>query len=392
MFFASRTLHATLSGLVLICLLSLSPGLTKSVHAQACVDTDGDGYGWDGTDTCLVPQIQTPSPTVSANGGICVDDDGDGYGWDGQDTCLLSPRAAPAAAPAAASPSGAGACVDSDGDGWGWNGVDSCRVGDSGSSATQSPVAATQPATATPSIQNAAFNRNRDLVAIHFDHAPDRDDGHAAVAALMVRDRLGLNVQVVAGAHGVFNRDRYDPESERLMSAVWGSEWLNAHSNRAGSIAAAVNRWTSVLAAGGSIWVAEGGQSDFTAAVVRSIRANHTEFDTNRRIHVIQHSDWNEVHALQADLNYTRNNTRYVKIADGNDPNATADFRFESHNNGNFVARAQSSSYSSQWAAAFNYLTPSEKLDFSDTVELMHLLGLGTNVIRDINDFGDYFF
>ena len=243
---------------------------------------------------------------------------------------------------------------------------------------------------ATPTIQNSSFNIDRDLVAIHFDHAPDRDDGHAAVAALMVRDKLGLNVQVVAGAYGVYNRDRYDPESERVMSAVWGSEWLNAHSNRAGSVNAAVNRWTSVLAAGGSVWVAEGGQSDFTASVVRIINRNHSEFDTTRLIHVIQHSDWNEDHALPEDLNYTRNNTRYIKIDDGNNPNATADFRFESHNNGAFVARAQSSSYSNQWAVAFDYLTPGEKLDFSDTVELMHIVGLGE--IRDVDEFGDYFF
>lgn len=188
------------------------------------------------------------------------------------------------------------------------------------------------------------------------------------------------------------NRDRYVPESEQVMAAVWGSEWLNAHSNRAGAINSAVNRWTSVLAAGGSVWIAEGGQSDFTAEVVRRINSNHSEFDTRQRIHLIQHSDWNEVHALAEDLNYVRNNTRYVKIADGNNPNATADFRFESHNNGEFVARALSSSYSNQWATAFNYLAPSDKLDFSDTVELMHILGLGTNVIRDVNEFGNYFF
>jgi len=81
-----------------------------------------------------------------------------------------------------------------------------------------------------------------------------------------------------------------------------------------------------------------------------------------------------------------------IKIDDGNNPNATADFRFESHNNGAFVARAQSSSYSNQWAVAFDYLTPGEKLDFSDTVELMHIVGLGVGEIRDVDEFGDYFF
>jgi len=37
-------------------------------------------------------------------------------------------------------------------------------------------------------------------------------------------------------------------------------------------------------------------------------------------------------------------------------------------------------------------LTPGEKLDFSDTVELMHIVGLGVGEIRDVDEFGDYFF
>ena len=365
-------------------------------HAQECVDADGDGWGWNGTESCL----------VSSAPQACIDTDGDGYGWDGQASCVVggqstSGNSGTAITSSSAINTGGAVCVDTDGDGWGWDGTESCLVGESASgSAPESnpvtpaaPVAApTTPPATTPVISNRRFNRQQDLVAIHFDHAPDRDDGHAAVAALMVRDRLGLTVQVVAGTYGFYSRDRYDAESERVMAAVWGSEWLNAHSNREGAVRAAVNQWTSTLAAGGSVWVAEGGPSDFTAEVVRRIRSNHSEFNTNQRIHVIQHSDWNEDHALAADLDYTRANTRYVKIADGNDPNATADFRFESHNNGAFVARAQSSSYSSQWAVALNYLSPSEKLDFSDTVELLHIVGLGTNVIRDVNDFGDYFF
>jgi len=378
----ARTLLAGLVPVVMTSSLLWSvPG-----NAQICVDTDGDGWGWDGQDTCIVPQ----TGGTAAPDNACIDNDGDGYGWDGNDTCLVSSPAAQV--PATSTPSSvAGLCVDDDGDGWGWNGVDSCVVGATQPAPGQ-PVTPSTPVVQAPQIGNSAFDPQRDLVAIHFDHAPDRDDGHAAVAALMVRDKLGLNVQVVAGTYGVYSASRYDAESERVMAAVWGSEWLNAHSNRNGSIDAAVNRWTSTLAGGGSVWVAEGGPSDFTAEVVRRIQRNHSEFNTRQRIHVIQHSDWNEDHALAADLNYTRNNTRYVKINDGNDPNSTADFRFESNINGAFVTRAQSSSYASQWGVAFNYLTPADKLDFSDNVEIMHIVGLGVSVIRDVNEFGDYFF
>lgn len=364
-------------------------------YAQQCVDVDGDGWGWDGSDTCLVTAVTGNSAPSGSSAPLCVDSDGDGFGWDGTDSCLVG-QSQPASGNGTAT-----GCIDSDGDGWGWDGVDSCQIlsdnTGQGTNQGQTPPATpvqtgAQPASPALPVGNSSFDPQRDLVALHFDHAPDRDDGHAAVAALMVRDRLQLNVHVVAGTYGVYNRDRYDSASEPLMSAVWGSEWHNAHSNRGGSVSAAVNRWTSVLAAGGDIWVAEGGPSDFTAAVVRTINANHPEFNTRQRIHVIQHSDWNEDHSLTADLDYSRANTRYVKIADGNDPNATADLRFESHNNGSFVARAQASRYSSEWAVAFNYLSPGEKLDFSDTVELLHIVGIGINSIADVNDFGDFFF
>ncbi len=401
---------AVLKGLTLSALLSASLMLTPTGHAQECVDSDGDGWGWDGTRSCQITAFTSnaSAATTSNSGALCIDSDGDGWGWDGVGSCIVG--AATQTSPgsgavpdtsSAGTGSPAAACIDSDGDGWGWDGTASCRVNTGGQqAATPAQPAPAQPASSAapqqpntnPTINNSRFDRQRDLVALHFDHAPDPDDGHAAVAALMIRDRLQLNVQVVAGTHGVYSRDRYVPESERLMSAVWGSEWHNAHSNRGGSVAAAVSRWTSVLAAGGDIWIAEGGPSDFTAAVVRAINANHAEFNTRQRIHLIQHSDWNEDHALEADLSYVRNNTRYVKIADGNHPNATADFRFESHNNGDFVARALASRYSNEWAVAFNYLSPSEKLDYSDAVEVLHIVGIGTSEIADVNDFGDYFF
>jgi len=217
--FITRLLLARriLSGLVPVVmtgsLMWSAPG-----HTQVCEDIDGDGWGWDGQDTCIVPQ-QTSSAAALA----CVDDDGDGYGWDGNDTCLITSPAAQASAASAPS-AAAGVCIDDDGDGWGWNGVDSCVVGIVQPAPIQQPVTPVTPVVSAPLTGNSGFNRQRDLVAIHFDHAPDRDDGHAAVAALMVRDKMGLNVQVVAGTYGVYSAGRYDAESERVMAAVWGSE------------------------------------------------------------------------------------------------------------------------------------------------------------------------
>lgn len=77
-----------------------------------CLDLDGDGWGWDGTMSCLVED--DPSAAV------CVDTDGDGWGWDGENSCLIE-DAVPTS----------GECVDSDGDGYGWNGVETCLPDDS---------------------------------------------------------------------------------------------------------------------------------------------------------------------------------------------------------------------------------------------------------------------
>ena len=104
-----------------------------------CVDVDGDGYGWDGFDTCTVLQTANTSVTNSipvTNSNECVDVDGDGYGWDGFDTCTVSQAVS---IPAANNNSLANGmeCIDIDGDGYGWDGFDTCTV----SQATSTPVA-----------------------------------------------------------------------------------------------------------------------------------------------------------------------------------------------------------------------------------------------------------
>ena len=75
----------------------------------SCVDTGviGDGWGWNGMDSCRVSGNST-----------CIDTGviGDGWGWNGTESCRMS---------------GGSACVDTGviGDGWGWNGTESCRIG-----------------------------------------------------------------------------------------------------------------------------------------------------------------------------------------------------------------------------------------------------------------------
>ena len=97
---ADNRLAVTTAGSVVIYYHEL-----EEPQSQACIDKDGDGWGWDGSQTCLV------EPTVQPVAGICIDSDGDGYGWNGVASCIPEPR-----------------CIDTDGDGWGWTGTESCLV------------------------------------------------------------------------------------------------------------------------------------------------------------------------------------------------------------------------------------------------------------------------
>ncbi len=148
--------------------------------ASECVDSDGDGWGWDGSQSCdmradsqqveneegvVVPQQADDSGQQKQGGSSdCVDSDGDGWGWDGSATCdpgstkadnerapaekssrqaenqqparendePVQEKLAPAqqevavVIPAGADPGSE--CVDSDGDGWGWDGSQSCEA------------------------------------------------------------------------------------------------------------------------------------------------------------------------------------------------------------------------------------------------------------------------
>ncbi len=249
-------------------------------------------------------------------------------------------------------------------------------------------------------VINSSFNRNRDLISLHFDHCDDPDDGHATVANKVILSYYGLNAHVVSGTYG-FQDDPYQWSSESVMTATWGSDgWLNAHNSWNGAVENTVSVWSRVLSNEGHIWIAEGGQSDFTADVLRKLRQNYTQQLLVNRVHLIQHSDWNENHTRSRNLSFVKNNTRYIKIADGNlKGNGTAGLKEDPGNRAgnrrieNFILLARNSIFSDVWSAAFNYLSPrSKKLDFSDTVELLHILGIGTDEVSNCSDFADKYF
>ena len=255
------------------------------------------------------------------------------------------------------------------------------------------PAPSPSPAPATCSANSSGTaNLAKDLISLQYDHAPDRDDGHATVAGLEVADELGFTPWVIGGAYGADNASRYNPGSEAVMDATWGPNgWQDAHNDWPGVVRRTADRWQATLEACGDIWIAEGGQSDLSADVVRELRNRMPSLDTEARIHLVQHSDWNERNALDADLAYVRANTDYIRIEDGNNSNDTADLNVESYR-GAFPQTALDGPHGDGWAAAFDYYDPvAARLDFSDTVELLHIVGIGTDEVDDIESFADRF-
>lgn len=224
-----------------------------------------------------------------------------------------------------------------------------------------------------------AFNSRTDLMSLHYDHAPDLDDGQSAAAdrtlleSTFGKEWLSAHVVAVSGAYGK-NAPQFVPASDGVMDAAWGDAggWLAAHGNRQGAIDTLVERWTRTLKGGGDVWVKEGGQSDITAAAVAKIEATMKGVDPRRRIHVVQHSTWNEDQTTPGALKYTREHTDYIRIRDAN-----TYLNIKGGDSGFIAAATAHPVFGKIWRAAFSYYDPAIRLDFSDTGELMHILGLG---------------
>ncbi|MFW6132767.1 MAG: hypothetical protein ACOC8F_02635, partial [Planctomycetota bacterium] len=237
------------------------------------------------------------------------------------------------------------------------------------------PASADEPDDDAP----ARFDSKTDLISLHYDHAPDRDDGQSAAAdrtilqTLFGGDWLERHVVAVSGAYGK-NRPHFRRDSDAVMEAVWNDAggWLAAHDHRRRVVGQLAGLWLQTLAEGGDVWVKEGGQSDLTADVVRLLRRAGVDADTTRRVHVVQHSNWNERQTTDADLAYTKKHTDYIRIKDAN--------RFLNVKGGDdaFEASARKHPvFGAHWRAAFDYYNPDRRLDFSDTGELMRICGLG---------------
>jgi hypothetical protein len=260
-------------------------------------------------------------------------------------------------------------------------------------------------------LSASQFNRDKDLISLHYDHCADPDDGHATVADRTITAYYGITPHVVAGAYGWQMKDPkhkiiYQSASEEVSRAAWGGNWLNAHEDWTGSVERTAEIWSATIDGGGHIWVSEAGQSDFSADVVRLLHRKYDQQTTQTRIHLVQHSNWNEKYTTPKRLAYVKEHTDYIKIDTGNrGDNATAGLMLRYNDKTSpvvdaFIQKAERSPYRQIWEAAFDYLDPltdqgwpeGRKLDFSDTVELLYILGIDKQLVSDCTDFANIFF
>ncbi len=96
------------------CVVKGSRADTHPNCASSASDPDGDGYGWENERSCIV---------VSHCASAASDPDGDGFGWENNRSCIVLPNQAQGRFPACTS-SGS----DPDGDGYGWENNKTCLV------------------------------------------------------------------------------------------------------------------------------------------------------------------------------------------------------------------------------------------------------------------------
>jgi hypothetical protein len=210
----------------------------------------------------------------------------------------------------------------------------------------------------------------------------------------------GVRYHAVAGAYGT-QEGLYVP-AERVFDLAFGDHWSDAHRDFGKALEEVRSLSVATLNDGGSIWIAEAGQSDFSAALIRELQERIPEPTVKARVHVVQHSDWNEEVTTAGDLAFVKEAASYRKIPDGNGlGNGSPGFR--SNATINWREYVSDVRLTETWTAAVEtanqyngaegrYLNEAIQdggLDFSDVSETAWIFGF--NDLVDANDFFEEF-
>ena len=249
-------------------------------------------------------------------------------------------------------------------------------------------------------LQADSFNIEKDFLLVQYDCKTDVDDLHtiAAFFTLMSDPNFSkINYHAVAGTYGI-QSGLYVPPNP-LLELAFKDNWTDAHNNTQTAVEQVRSKITATLLNKGDVWIAEAGQSDFTAELIKSIQANLPEINTSENIHVVQHSDWNEKSTSPEDLEFVKKNTDYHKIPDGNVVgNGTPGFLSAEYTqwkdkitNPQLIevwelAIEISNEYNGKDGRYNNKAISQGGMDFSDLSEVCWILG-----INDIKDTAEFF-
>jgi Carbohydrate binding module (family 6) len=219
-----------------------------------------------------------------------------------------------------------------------------------------------------PNVMLGRFNITKDLLLANFDTKPDVDDILAQAGfGTMLKDSRFANVKylVVAGTFGQQGGEYIDSSS--VMNIAFPG-----------------------------IWVAEAGQSNFTAAMIRRLQTELPAIDTRIFVHVVQHNTaFNEPQTNAGDLALVKGATQYNNIPDGN-----GNPGFNTSDGSNWGRATSNASVGAIWTAArslanqknvppnlfINQVVKNGGFDFSDTVEhcwIFGFTGLNTTTFFD---------
>lgn len=239
-----------------------------------------------------------------------------------------------------------------------------------------------------------------DLLLAQYDCKTDVDDLHsvAAFASLLAHSPYSkMKRFAVAGSYGI-QEGLYVPPND-LFQRAFRQDWADAHSDRIAALTRVQSEVEKILEEDGDIWIAEAGQSDFSAALIRNLQKNNPGLETSKRIHIVQHSTWNEEVTSAESLAFVKKYSDYHKIPDGNViDNGTPGFR--APNFSNWKSKLQNPELLQIWMMAVdmgvkyngaegrynNEAIGSGGLDFSDLSEICWILG-----IEDIRDAEEFF-
>ena len=244
------------------------------------------------------------------------------------------------------------------------------------------------------------FNIEKDLLLVQFDCKTDVDDLHSVAALITLlsdSEFSKIEYHAVAGSYGT-QEGLYVPPND-LFQLAFGNNWTDAHDNVPAAVEQVLAIIKSTLDHQGDIWIADAGQSDFTSELIKAIKVDLLEIDISQRVHVVQHSNWNEESTSPENLEFVKRNADYHKIPDGNVVgNGTPGFRdpdyvFSKDKIKNplltevwQLAIEISNTYNGKDGRYNNEAISAGGLDFSDLSEVCWILG-----VQDIKDAAEFF-